>query len=254
VTNFVERLAVRRSDAVIGPSRLVVDRLEQLGWVRPEETWIVPLPVLGTAQDAISQPSVDTRWIVQVGRLEPGKAPELTLQAVRRLRERTADMDIRVAFLGASNGEWNGAQYDVALKQEAERLGVPCEVLGKVSREAVGEWLARTWLLAVPSLRDSGPLVALEAMSAGVPVVCSDACGVAAEIAEAGAGAVFPVGDVQACSDGLEALLGVEQRAAAGLAAVRLAHDVHDPEVVAGLRETVYRSVQRERSKPRSAN
>ena len=38
VTNFVERLAVRRSDAVIGPSRLVVDRLEQLGWVRPEET------------------------------------------------------------------------------------------------------------------------------------------------------------------------------------------------------------------------
>ena len=133
-------------------------------------------------------------------------------------------------------------------------MGVPCEVLGKVSREAVGEWLSRTWLLAVPSLRDSGPLVALEAMSAGVPVVCSDACGVAAEIAEAGAGAVFPVGDVQACSDGLEALLGVEQRAAAGLAALRLAHDVHDPEVVAGLRETVYRSVQREGSKPQSAN
>lgn len=242
---LMERLAMRRSDAVIGPSDLLVDRLVALGSLRTGEAHIVPLPVVEPAIAVGSPSSEDTRWIIQVGRLEGQKAPELTLEAVGNVVAGGSGCDIRLIYLGASNGEWAGQPYDVALQTEAKRMGVHCDVLGKVSPVAVRQWLSRAWLLAAPSRNDSGPLVALEAMAAGVPVVCSDACGVAAEIAAAGAGAVFPTGAVDAFADSLRSLLDVERRTTAGREALRLARDKHAPEIVTSQREAVYRSVQR---------
>src|SRR4029077_7263142 len=53
-----------------------------------------------------------------------------------------------------------------------------CEHAGVVDHDALGEWLGRAALLIMPSLEENCPMVVLEAMAAGVPVLSADVGGI----------------------------------------------------------------------------
>ena len=62
-------------------------------------------------------------------------------------------------------------------------------------------------MLVLPSLHDGWGAVVSEALIAGTPVICSDACGSAGVVEASGVGCVFPSGDVEALSACLSQML-----------------------------------------------
>jgi glycosyltransferase involved in cell wall biosynthesis len=134
---------------------------------------------------------------------------------------------------------------------ERERLAELAASLGVGDRfELVGwqasprEWLAQFDLLAVPSrMEGSPPLVALEAMMAGVPVVAADV-GAVAEAIGPDVGALVPPGDPRALATAIGRLLSDHaQLARRGEQGRRLALQSFSAPLMAARFEALYEDV-----------
>ena len=68
--------------------------------------------------------------------------------------------------------------------------------------------------LVLPSDYDGWGAVVSEALMAGTPVVCSDACGAATAVSASGLGGVFPAGDRMALAKRLAQVLGAGRQPA----------------------------------------
>lgn len=77
-------------------------------------------------------------------------------------------------------------------------------LLGLLTRDQVPEFLASVDLVALPSYFEGLPSAALEALASGRPLLSSDSVPVGREVADRGAGWVFPTGDVRALTMILE--------------------------------------------------
>ncbi len=95
---------------------------------------------------------------------------------------------------------------------EARVQGVQDKVffLGKL--EAVAPLLAGADLFLLPSESESFGLSALEALACGVPVVASNAGGIAEVVRDGETGFLFPVGDVERMSEAAIAILSDSER------------------------------------------
>lgn len=69
--------------------------------------------------------------------------------------------------------------------------------LGKKSREEVTQLLSQAWCLVHPSLADTGPTAAKEALTVGVPLVISSHCGCQQYVQEGKNGFVVAPNDIQ---------------------------------------------------------
>jgi glycosyltransferase involved in cell wall biosynthesis len=107
--------------------------------------------------------------IVHVGRLCPSKGQHLLIEAASTVLRRHPDA--RFLFVGEDLAE--GGRYRSELERLARDQGVDkaCLFLGR--RDDVPELLASATALVLPSTIEGLPLVLLEAMAAGRPVVAS---------------------------------------------------------------------------------
>ena len=94
----------------------------------------------------------------------------------------------------------------------AERSGVDLRALGRVEGQDRSSFFAACDVLALPSVvlasgRTEGtPVVVLEALSQGIPVVASNVGGVSEVVSEGRTGHLVPPGDVPALTARLSAL------------------------------------------------
>jgi glycosyltransferase involved in cell wall biosynthesis len=92
------------------------------------------------------------------------------------------------------------------LRQEAERL--PIHLAGFKGKEAVARAYAAADMFVLPSLREQWGLVVNEALSAGLPVVVSEAVGCGEDLVQEGVtGLRFRTGDADALADQMRLLL-----------------------------------------------
>jgi glycosyltransferase involved in cell wall biosynthesis len=105
--------------------------------------------------------------ILFVALLRPLKGGELAIKAMHRLVRAGTSATLVVIGSGSEGRR---------LAALAEALGIADRVqfLGGLPRTEVLSWMCAGDALLFPSLRDSGPLVVLEAMMAEKPVVCLD--------------------------------------------------------------------------------
>jgi glycosyltransferase involved in cell wall biosynthesis len=138
-------------------------------------------------------------WHGQVQILRKGL--DVLLDAWRSLTDARSDADLHLVLAGS--GE------DVAELRRtvaAGRLrGVRLPIGWIHDRSDLADVLAAADVYAFPSRHEGLPVAPLEALAAGVPVVASDAPGVADAIGDAGA--VVPVGNASALAASLGALL-----------------------------------------------
>jgi len=156
----------------------------------------------------------DARAIVAVGRLVDKKGFTHLVDAVPRIVERVPEA--RVVIGG-------GGPLERPLRQQAERLGVGDRVLftGALSHDRVLALLAAAEVVVMPSVRDPRgnvdglPIVVLEAMAAGRPVVATDVSGIPMAIEHDRSGLLVPERDPGALADAVLALLDDPERARA---------------------------------------
>ncbi|QXP83979.1 glycosyltransferase [Methylococcus sp. ANG] len=121
--------------------------------------------------------------ILFVGRLLPFKGVAMLLEAVARV---CAGSPVHLAVAGAGPEE-------NALRQRAGELGITghVEFLGPLPHAEVARRLAESHVFCLPSIRESGGAVLLEAMAAARPVVALDYGG-PSEIVDGEVGALVP--------------------------------------------------------------
>ncbi|WP_407691110.1 glycosyltransferase [Rubrobacter marinus] len=129
-----------------------------------------------------------------IARLQPEKGVASFLKAAASVAEELPAARFVVVGDGPMREE---------LHALAGRLGVRDRVLFLGFRPDAQALLGLLDVVAVPSVSEGTPLVVLEAMAAGVPVVASSVGGIPDQIRPGSEGILVPPGDPRALGDGL---------------------------------------------------
>jgi len=161
----------------------------------PAEKVVTHYNGINLARFARSQTPPEPGLVLHVARLVEKKGTGLLIRALAMIK--THEPDARVVIIG-----------DGPMRQELERLaarlGVASAVrfLGNISYDEVGAWMARAWLLAVPSVTASDgdseglPTTIVEAAASMLPVIGSDHSGIPEAIVEGQTGFIVKEGEV----------------------------------------------------------
>jgi glycosyltransferase involved in cell wall biosynthesis len=241
LADAMERRAARRSDLVLTASLPLARRLQQTRWwprddIEPRE---MPPAVEPSEWQGRTPVSKTKPLVLAVGRLERVKRPEDLVEAVATLQARIPG--IEVALVGRS-GLREGRDYGRWLERFARDRGVRCHLTGQASRAEVREWVDRARVVAIPSSFEGLPLFAIEAMTAGRPVICTDQTGVADVVKGSGGGVVVPVGETLELAEALSVYLDdPEEAERAGRRGRDAVASLCAPDTVAQQREAAYR-------------
>lgn len=192
------RLAARLADRVLAPSRATAAELERDYGARDVEVLpnvtggLAPEPVVGDRFGAATADGAG--FLLFVGRLRIRKGVEVLLEAL------AAGGEDRLWIAG--DGE-----HRTALEACAERLGLLASgrvrFLGRASRGEVRQLLEHARALVVPSTYEGMPLVVLEAMEAGLPVIASRVSGIPEVVVDGETGWLVPCEDLSALAAAL---------------------------------------------------
>jgi glycosyltransferase involved in cell wall biosynthesis len=121
--------------------------------------------------------------LICVGRLSPEKGQAGLLRAFAEVRERHKDLKLRLVGDGPERSALEGLAAELRLCDDISFLGRMTE------SEALAE-IARSDMLVLPSFMEGLPIVLMEAMALGVPVVASRVAGIP-ELVEDGVGGLL---------------------------------------------------------------
>lgn len=145
----------------------------------------------------------DIQVVIHIGRLCKSKGQHLLLQAAANLHQSGQEA---VYLIVGKDLEQDGA-YLQYLKDLAQELGINQSVHFLGHRADIPQLLALSDLLVLPSDAEGLPLVILEAMAAGLPVVATPVGGIPEAVIHQETGLLVPVEDVQALGDAILKLL-----------------------------------------------
>jgi glycosyltransferase involved in cell wall biosynthesis len=150
--------------------------------------------------------------VLTVGRVDPIKGQPLLLEALAELRRR--GLDARLTFVGDGDGLAELQALAARLGVE-DRAGFP----GAVGQDEIRAYYRRASAFALPSFAEGLPVVLVEAMACGLPVVASRITGIPELVEEGVAGLLVTPGRAGELADALAALAAdPERRAAMGRA------------------------------------
>jgi glycosyltransferase involved in cell wall biosynthesis len=190
------RECVSQLDAVVAPTRFARDRALEWG-VSPAQMRWMPLGAVPATPRA--RAARTRRRLAYVGSLSPHKGAHVLIEAARTLIRNDWTLDL-----------FGNPRLDPEYMSRLQRLAAGDARIRFRGLVAAGEpqdlW-SSVDLLVVPSLWwENSPLIVLEALAAGVPVVASRTGGVP-ELLSDGAGALVPPGDAAALRATLEDVL-----------------------------------------------
>ncbi len=140
-----------------------------------------------------------TPVVLYAGKLSRGKRVSDVIDAAALCRASGTLVELLIAGAGVLEQE---------LQNHAHAVGVPFHSLGFCNQSRMPSAYAASDVLVLASESETWGLVANEALACGKPVIVSDACGCATDLAADGtAGEVFPCGDVEALASSIQRLV-----------------------------------------------
>lgn len=189
------------------------------------------------------RPPSGTWTIGTVALFRPRKGVEVLLEALAALRSRGVDVRLRMV------GGFETPAYESAIMCLAERLDLSDVIDWVGFTRKVGGELAQIDLFTVPSLFGEGlPMVVLEAMAAGVPIVASRVDGIPEAVYHRESGLLVDPGSVSQLAAAIEEFVtgAVDYTAISRAARQRHAESFSDQAMAAGV-AAVYRDVLADR-------
>lgn len=197
----VERLALAGTAHLIAVSQSLAQYAYRMG-VRPERVSVIHngVPALGPLPH---RPLPRLMWnLGMVALFRPRKGVEVLLEALALLK--AAGERVRLLAVGP----FETAAYEAAVRQRAAALGLDADIEWRGFRSDVAAELQRMDLFVLPSLFGEGlPMVLLEAMAAGVPVVASRVEGVPEVIRHGVDGLLTTPGDARGLAQAIRSVL-----------------------------------------------
>ena len=234
------QITARVADRVLAPSAATAAEIRRD--YRVDEVGVVPNVTGGLAVDPAGDLEGEPGYLLFVGRLRIRKGVEVLLEALGDLRRRFPSVP-SASLRIAGDGE-----HRQRLERKAAELGLGSSVvfLGTCGAARVRTLLEGASALVVPSIYEGMPLVVLEAMEAGVPVVASRVSGIP-EVVVDGTGWLVPPEDPAALAGALaEVLADPDEARRRGEAGRRRVGEHYRPAVAAAAwRAEVIREVIR---------
>jgi len=169
------------------------------------------------------QIATDRLRILFVGRLSAEKAPQLLLDAVFDLR--AAGVPCDVTFVGA------GPLFERLQARVTEAsLGSTVRLLGPLGHGDVAELYGRADVFVLPSLTEGVPVVLMEAMASGLPVVTTRIKGIPELVSDPDHGRLVAPGSIKQLTDALREISAMSpaERHELGQAGRRRVADSYD--------------------------
>jgi colanic acid/amylovoran biosynthesis glycosyltransferase len=143
------------------------------------------------------------KTIICVGRLSPEKGQPGLLRVFARVRSSHPELALRLVGDGPERG---------ALEALARELGVSDAVTfaGRLPEDETLSEIARADLLVLPSFMEGLPIVLMEAMAVGVPVIASRVAGIPELVEDGATGLLFTPSNWDELASTIERLLGDE--------------------------------------------
>jgi glycosyltransferase involved in cell wall biosynthesis len=184
IERFGEQIAeqneIRLADAVVSPSRWLLDWMREHDWPVPDSARVIQYLRESVALDMpVAKGTVDgrVRRLAFFGQLREGKGIRIFLEALRKL-----DSDLELIFLGSASKRWPPARI---VDELPKRLRSSARVETSLEREQALEELRRPGTLAVmPSMLDNSPNTVSECVEYGIPFVASATGGIPELVAD----------------------------------------------------------------------
>lgn len=234
---MLEAVALRRTNGVVCITRYTEDAVRDLA----PKTWILPNAV-DSSFFGSSPVETGSRTILFVGGICFRKNQNAFIQSLDPL---AAKGNFKLVFLGQSD------RSDPFVTKFLELISTRpwCEYVDFAPRDEVRRRLLGSAALVLPSLEDNCPMVVLEAMAAGIPVMASKVGGVPDLIDGQSTGIFCDPLDPVSMRDGVARLL--DDRALAKRIATLANHQAlerYHPQVIARRHLDIYREVLNKRS------
>ena len=200
----------------------------------------------GGAANAVAAPDPRTEFGappgvvlgICLGGVRPQKGIDTLLAAAARSRRRGA---FRIVVVGGVREQtyWNHCL------RETQRLGLEDEIVFAGERSDIHGWLGRFDFAVHAARAESGPLVVIEHLAAGLPLVCTRAGGIARRAEELGIERFVPPDDPTALAAAIDEIVAAtpQQRAARARKGRRIAHRHFDIRAVMPAWRRVYEKV-----------
>ena len=225
------KLVLRNSSANYPVSNEIQELLNQLEPGAAAQ--ITPMGVDYNRFESIrAQRAPTSQSLLFVGRLADKKGVDILLQALAQ-----AEVEATLTVVG------DGPDRST-LEQMVSELGLSNAVtfLGNQTQEQVFEHYRTSSVLVIPSRvaknndKDGTPVVLMEAMTCGIPVIVAGLAGLAEQVDHQSTGLVFPPGDVDVLARLIEDLLGDSDLAEQLSAAAKLHSQGHLDAAIIGRR------------------
>ena len=154
----------------------------------------------------------------------PLKGYDVLIPAFRQLRQSGADAELHIAGRGTDTSEFRSMLSDGMITH------------GLLDKEAVRELLYHCDALVLASRSEVQPLVLLEAMSTGIPVIATECIPQSLRIE--GGCTIVPVDDVKALTEAMKSM--VQQSAFDGKAVSEKVRQIASPEVIGRRLSTLF--------------
>lgn len=192
--------------------------------------------LLNGVPEVESRAPAESREVLFCARLQQRKRPLAFVQVADLLHRRGVVADF--ALVGPDEGELAAVEQSIAERG----LGSTVHYEGALDYGEVLGRMRTTGVYVLPSVQEPFPMSLLEALSLGVPSVCTDTCGVAEVLRDAGA-AIVTDGSVEAMADAVEVILADSSlRMSLSTAAQRVVHEQFGMRAVADQLELAYRT------------
>lgn len=188
----------RRCALVLAVSEQIAERLRTVDRVPASRVRVVGTAVFGPATTADPSGRGAPVTVGVVGRLEREKGVEFFVRAAARIADRHPEVAFTVVGDGTLRGELHALAGSLRLGDRVRFRGMRTDGPAAVAALDV---------LCVPSLTEGAPLVVLEAMAAGVPVVATTVGAIPHQLDHGHAGVLVAPTDVAALAHALDALL-----------------------------------------------
>lgn len=138
--------------------------------------------------------------ILYIGRLVPEKGQAVLLEAVAKLAERGTEVNVALAGEGSLRPE---------LEAKVGRLGIAERVrfLGAVGQDELHRLYEEAAIFCLPSFAEGVPVVLMEAMAMGLPVVTTRIAGIPELIEDGRSGVLLAPGRADSLADSLATLV-----------------------------------------------